>query len=243
MKKVKIAAGLCHADYGHLGDQVAWATEAGVDYIHAEAADQYVLPNLPFMGGPQVIEGIRSSTDLPIELHCYIRECSEKFIDITADAGTNCIILPFEYFVGGAPLGYFIKRAWERGMTFGLMLNCVSPAQFMEEAIYWVDRIHVVVRDIGETNGGWRNTQIPMIKELRQLIDEKKPKVELACEGGITSENLKPLVAAGVDVLEFSSSIFRTPRPEFKPTNREQIITNVKKLREAIDKATEEIVG
>jgi len=150
MKRVKIAAGLCFADYGHIGSQVMAATEAGVDYIHAEAADQYVLPDHPLLGGPQAVAGIRPCTELPIEMHCYIRECNEKFIDLTADAGANRIILPFEYFVGGAPLAHLIIRSRQRGMQFGLMLDCISPASFMEEAIYWVDRIHVVTHDIDE---------------------------------------------------------------------------------------------
>ncbi|HEY60791.1 MAG TPA: pentose-5-phosphate 3-epimerase [Anaerolineae bacterium] len=239
MKRVKIAAGLCFADYGHVGDQVAAATKGGVDYIHAEAADMYVLPNVPLMGGPQVVEGIRPRTHLPIEMHCYIRECSEQFIDITADAGANRIILPFEYFLGGAPLAYLIKRARNRGMEFGLMLDCVTPASFMEEAIYWVDRIHVVTHDIDEKNWGWRRTQVPMIKELRKMIDELKPEVELACDGGISAENLEPLVEAGTDVFEFSRPIFRNP--DNSPANREQIIKNVKKLRKAIDDAAKKV--
>ncbi|HEY60792.1 MAG TPA: pentose-5-phosphate 3-epimerase [Anaerolineae bacterium] len=238
MKKVKIAAGLCNADYGHIGDQVAAATEAGVDIIHAEAADMYVLPDHPLMGGPQVVEGIRPRTHLPIEMHCYIRECSELFIDITADAGANRIILPLEYFLGGAPLAYFIKRAREKGMEFGLMLDCVTPARFIEEAIYWVDRVHVVTHDIDEENWGWRRSQISMIRKLRKMIDELKPGVELACDGGISAETLEPLVEAGADVLEFSSPIFRTPRPEYKPATKMQIIKNVIKIRKAIDKAT-----
>ncbi len=121
------------------------------------------------------------------------------------------------------------------------MLDCISPANFMEEAIYWVDRIHVVVHDIDEDNWGWRRTQIPMIKELRKMIDELKPEVELACDGGISAENLEPLVAAGVDVFEFSRPIFRNP--DNSPANREQIIANVKKLRQAIDEATEKHFG
>jgi pentose-5-phosphate-3-epimerase len=237
MKKVKIAAGLCNADYGHIGDQVAAATEAGVDYIHAEAADMYVLPDHPLMGGPQVVEGIRPRTDLPIEMHCYIRDCSEMFIDITADAGANLIILPLEYFLGGAPLAYFVKRAREKGMKFGLMLDCVTPTQFMEEAIYWVDRLHVVTHGIDDDNWGWRRTQIPMIKKCRKLIDDLKPEVELACDGGISADNLEPLIEAGVDVLEFSRPIFRTSRPEYKPAGRELIIENVKMIKNAIDAA------
>jgi len=238
MKRVKIAAGLCNADYGHIGDQVEWATEAGVDYIHAEAADMYMLPDHPLMGGPQVVSGIRPITDLPIEMHCYIRECDELFIDITADAGADCIILPLEYFLGGAPLAYLVKRARKHGMQFGLMLDCITPASFIEESIYWVDRLHVVTHDINDASWAWRQSQIPMIEKCRKMIDELKPEVELAVDGGISVDNLEPLVTAGADVLEFSSSIFRTSRPEYKPTNKEQIFSNVKKLRAALDAAT-----
>lgn len=123
-------------------------------------------------------------------------------------------------------------------MEFGLMLDCVTPARFMEEAIYWVDRIHVVTHDIDEENWGWRRTQIPMIKELRKMIDELKPDVELACDGGISADNLEPLVEAGADVLEFSSPIFRTPHPDYKPVYGKQIIENVRKIRKAIDAAS-----
>jgi pentose-5-phosphate-3-epimerase len=229
MKRVKIAAGLCFADYGKIGDQVAEATAAGADYIHAEAADMYVLPDRPLMGGPQVVEGIRPRTHLPIELHCYIRECSVRFIDIVADAGANRIILPMEYFMGGAPLLYFIRRAWERGMEFGIMLDCTSPASFAEEIIHFCQRIHVVTHGIDEKGyWSWRKSQLPMVKKLRTMIDEVKPDVELAVDGGITHENLDELVFAGVDVIEFSRPIFATDVG---------ITDAVKRIREALDEA------
>jgi pentose-5-phosphate-3-epimerase len=107
----------------------------------------------------------------------------------------------------------------------------------MEEAIYWVDRLHVVTHGIDDDNWGWRRTQIPMIKKCRKLIDDLKPEVELACDGGISADNLEPLIEAGVDVLEFSSPIFRTSRPEYKPAGRELIIENVKMIKNAIDAA------
>ena len=46
MKKIKIAAGLAHVDYGHLADIVKEATEAGADYIHSDAADMHDLKNM-----------------------------------------------------------------------------------------------------------------------------------------------------------------------------------------------------
>jgi len=229
MKRVKIAAGLAHVNYGILGALVEKATKAGVDIIHAEAADMNVLTNESLMGGFRDVEGIRDRTNLPIELHCYVKMCSLKFIDQVAEAGANMIILPIDHFLGGAPLAYFIQRAHEYGMKFGLFSNCVTPAFFFDEVIYWIDRIHVVTHGVDDEYYGWRKSVIPMIKKLRKLIDEKKPEVELACDGGILPENLEPLVLAGADVLEFSRPVFEKP---------ENIVENVKKIRAALDVAS-----
>ena len=55
MKKIKIAAGLAHVDYGHLADLARVATEAGADYIHSDAADMHDLKNMQLMGGHQIL--------------------------------------------------------------------------------------------------------------------------------------------------------------------------------------------
>ena len=64
MKKIKIAAGLAHVDYGHLADLARVATEAGADYIHSDAADMHDLKNMQLMGGHQIIDGIRKHDTL-----------------------------------------------------------------------------------------------------------------------------------------------------------------------------------
>ncbi len=113
-------------------------------------------------------------------------------------------------------------------MKFGLFSNCITPAFFFEEAIHWIDRIHVVTHGIQDDYYGWRRSVIPMIQRLRKMIDEKKPEVELACDGGIVPENAEPLILAGADVLEFSRPIFEYP---------ENMVENVKKIRAALDAA------
>ena len=45
MKHIKIAAGLAHVNYGRIADVVKEASEAGVDYIHSDAADMHDLQN------------------------------------------------------------------------------------------------------------------------------------------------------------------------------------------------------
>ena len=97
MKRIKIAAGLAHVDYGHIADIVKQASDAGVDYIHSDAADMHDLKNLQLMGGHMVIEGIRPYTDRPIECHAYLQSVDRLFIEKIANAGANMLILPAEW--------------------------------------------------------------------------------------------------------------------------------------------------
>lgn len=43
MKHIKIAAGLAHVNYGNIAGLVKEISDAGVDYIHSDAADMHDL--------------------------------------------------------------------------------------------------------------------------------------------------------------------------------------------------------
>jgi len=229
MKHVKLAAGLAFADYGNIGAQVAEATEAGVDYIHADACDMFDMPDCQLMGGPQVIRGIRPYTKLPIECHAYLQFCDFNFIDDVADAGADMLILPAEYHMG-APLAYMLSRTVERGMKFGLTLACFTPLVLVEEAVYELDRLHIVVHGVRDKYWSFRRSQIPMVERARKLIDERNPKCELCVDGGIKPDNVAELISAGADVVVNSRRIFQ---------HDEGITAGVKEMRSAIDAAAQ----
>ena len=153
------------------------------------------------------------------------------FIEKLAQVGTNMLILPAEHFIG-APLAYIINWCRERSMKVGLTIGLYTPLSFIEESIYDIDRLHIVVHGVDETDGkdnwGWRSSCLDLLKRARTLVDEKNPKCEIAIDGGIRSENLAPLIACKPDVVVLSSAIFKDP---------EGITAGLKRCAKAIEEA------
>lgn len=235
MKHIKIAAGMAGSfDYGDVRKNMKEALDAGADYCHSDAADMHDLKNLQLAGGHLIIKGVRSITDKEIECHFYARECDRLFIEKIAAAGATMLILPAEHFIG-APLAYIINYCHEFGMKIGLTVGCYTPLSFVEESIYDIDRLHVVIHGAGEPPKGesqwaWRRSSLEMLKRARTMIDEKNPACELAVDGGIRAHNLEPVVACNPDVMVFSSALYHEP---------DGIAGGVKKCRAAIDAAAE----
>ncbi|RPH33967.1 MAG: pentose-5-phosphate 3-epimerase [Bacteroidales bacterium] len=231
MKKIKIAAGLAHVDYGHIADIVKEATDAGADYIHSDAADMKDLKNLQLMGGHQIIAGIRPYTNKPIECHLYTEDLDRLFIEKIAEVGTNMLIIPAEHFIG-SQLAYIVHYCREFKIKIGLMIGFYTPLSFVEEAIYDIDRLHIIVHGLDDTDGkenwGWRKTSLDLVRRARKLIDEKNPRCELAIDGGIRANNLDPLIECNPDVVIVSSAVFKHP---------EGITKGVQTVRKAIDEA------
>src|SRR5436190_18611145 len=85
---LKLAPSILSADFARLGEQVRRAEDGGADYIHVDVMDGRFVPNLTV--GPLVVEAVRRSTSLPLDVHLMIEEPERSVRDFVA-AGASIL--------------------------------------------------------------------------------------------------------------------------------------------------------
>ncbi len=91
--RVKIAPSILSADFARLGDEVRAVEAAGADCLHLDVMDGRFVPNITI--GPVVVEAVRKSTHLPLDVHLMIVE-PEKYLRDFAKAGAHFLTVHVE---------------------------------------------------------------------------------------------------------------------------------------------------
>ncbi|RLC61484.1 MAG: ribulose-phosphate 3-epimerase, partial [Chloroflexi bacterium] len=89
-------------------------------------------------------------------------------------------------------------------------LNPATPLSAADAFIHHVDLVLIMSVNPGFGGQSFIPETLPKIASMRQMIDSRKPGVELEVDGGINVENAPEIVEAGADVLVAGSSIFRS---------------------------------
>ena len=216
---VKIAPSILSADFSRLGEQVAEVTRAGADYIHIDVMDGHFVPNISM--GPVVVEGIRASTNLPLNVHLMIDE-PDRFIPDFIRAGADHIIIHSESCLHTHRVVHQIKDA---GLKVGIAINPATPLAAIEELLSYVD-----IALVGTVNPGFSGQQlIPealgKVARLRKMLEEGEYGAEIQVDGGINAETAPSAVSAGATILVAGSAIFN---------ETESVEAAMKRLRDSI---------
>lgn len=197
-----IGPSILSADFRRLGEQIAEVEAAGADFIHVDVMDGVFVPNISI--GLPIMEAVRSSTSLPIDVHLMIVEPG-KWVERFAAAGADVITVHVEV----DPNLYRTLRAIEEaGATPSVTLNPGTPIFMLEPVIPIVRQ--VLIMSVNPGFGG--QTFIPgsmnRIRDVRVMIDAINPTCRLEVDGGVKASNAAQLVAAGADTLVAGSAVY-----------------------------------
>ena len=201
----KIAPSILSADFSRLGEEVAAVTSAGVDYIHVDVMDGHFVPNITI--GPLVVEAVRRSTHLPLDVHLMISNPDlylQDFVKAGADIiGVHVEVLPH--------LHRTIQRIKELGAKVSVTLNPATPLVTLEHILDQVDQVLLMTVNPGFGGQDFIASVLPKIQTLREIIDERGLAVELEVDGGINVGTIAEVARAGADVFVAGSAVFSTP--------------------------------
>ena len=201
-QNIKISPSILSADFSILGEEIKSLEKAGADLIHVDVMDGHFVPNITM--GPPIIKMIRKCTKLPFDVHLMISPV-EKYIKDFANAGSDIITIHPE---ATDNLKRTVKTIKSLGKKAGVSLNPKTPISVLMDVINEIDLILIMSVNPGFAGQSFMSEVLPKVKELRQIINEKKLKIDIEIDGGINFETAPLAVKAGANILVSGTTIF-----------------------------------
>jgi ribulose-phosphate 3-epimerase len=201
-QNIKISPSILSADFSILGDEIKSLEQAGADLIHVDVMDGHFVQNITM--GPPIIKMIRKCTKLPFDVHLMISPV-EKYIKAFADAGSDIITIHPE---ATDNLKRAVGTIKSLGKKAGVSLNPKTPISALMDVINDIDLILIMSVNPGFAGQSFMGEVLPKVTELRKLINDKKLKIDIEIDGGITFETAPLAVKAGANILVSGTTIF-----------------------------------
>jgi len=205
MRPFIIAGSILSADFTRLGEQIAEAEAAGVDWIHVDVMDGHFVSNLTM--GPFIVRACRRVTQLPIDVHLMV-ENPESLVEDFAKAGASHLTVHVETcpdIVGT------LKMIKSHHCWAGVTLSPPTPASALEPALPLADLVLVLTVPPGHAGQKFMPEMLPKVAEIRARLDALGSSAPLEVDGGISTETIYKVQQAGADAFVTASAIFKNP--------------------------------
>ncbi len=209
MTDYRIAPSILSADFARLGEEVAEVIRAGADLIHFDVMDNHYVPNLTF--GPMVCAALKPYATVPVDVHLMV-EPVDDLIHAFAKAGANIITFHPE---ASRHVDRSLGLIKEYGCQAGLVLNPATPVNILENVLDKLDMVLLMSVNPGFGGQSFIPNTLVKIRKVREMLNEYERQsgrhIALEVDGGVKTDNIAEIAAAGADTFVAGSAIFGKP--------------------------------
>jgi len=199
---IRIAPSILSADFARLGEEVRAVEAAGADLLHVDVMDNHYVPNLTV--GPLVCAALKPHVRVPIDVHLMVKPV-DRIVPEFAKAGAHLISFHPE---ASEHVDRTIGLIREQGCKAGLVLNPATPLSWLDHALEKLDLVLLMSVNPGFGGQQFIRSVLPKIAEVRRRIDRSGREIWLEVDGGVKTDNIAEIAAAGADTFVAGSAIF-----------------------------------
>ncbi len=177
--------------------------DAGADSIHFDVMDNHYVPNLSI--GPLVLQSLRKAgIKDTVDVHLMVKPVDRLVEDFLA-AGADYISVHPE---SSEHLHRTLNLIRDGGAKSGLVFNPSTPLDVLNEVIDCVDLVLVMSVNPGFGGQAFIDSSLDKLRRTRDIIDASGRDIRLQIDGGVKSDNIARIAAAGADTFVAGTAIF-----------------------------------
>jgi ribulose-phosphate 3-epimerase len=220
-----LAPSILSANFAKLGEEVDNVLAAGADIVHFDVMDNHYVPNLTI--GPLVCEALRKhGVTAPIDVHLMVKPVDRIIPDFAAAGATYITFHP----EASEHVDRSLQLIRNEGCKSGLVLNPATPLSYLDYVLDKVDMILLMSVNPGFGGQSFIPSALDKLRQVRKMIDDSGLDIRLEIDGGVKTENIAEIKAAGADTFVSGSGIFGKGRD----SDPHRYDTVIRQMREAL---------
>jgi len=188
-------------DFGHLAREVGRLEEAGASALHLDVMDGRFVPQLTY--GQVVVEAVRRASRIPIEVHLMIEE-PERSLAEWVKLGADIVTVHVE---GLADPRAALETITSLGARAHLAISPGTPVGRIEPFLDVCDGVLVMSVEPGFGGQRFDPVALEKLRHLTTLRGDRCGSFLLGVDGGISTETVGPVAAAGAELIVAGSAV------------------------------------